>query len=148
MLSLNRPELELNSHNYLAFSPTATKRNFLVTSSISSSKNNSSNNFSSVLQSQMSKKPNYITLNMGSSGLSREDRNTKSLFIGQQKIDTLPESRINTIGRNYNSIGTTQGNIMTNNESVEEFGRELENAPPKESFIAKYSPKKARKTAK
>ena len=110
-LYLNKPDLEINQHSYLNYSPTKARKSSMA-------KGNHIRNYTS---------------------------NATSLLKDSAQTSYLTTQ--NTPVQSYIKLSSCKQEKYQKTETdVEEFSKELELNPRKESYIEKFSPKKRRST--
>jgi hypothetical protein len=128
-ISLDRPEFNYSSKGFLEFSPTNAKKNLMVTGNVfrnvqptkhltQDKKNYNGNN-------------NVITL----FNFSKNDNNTNN------------NNKNNNLNVNSNNGKQSYFSLNKNkvDESFDDFRNDLDTSPKKESYMAKFSPKKVRR---
>ena len=139
----------MNSKNYLEFSPTMTRKNSIITSSVMRNYSNS----------------NGVGVSSGSSFNRISKGNTSGNFIQSYSHKKKGESSFLPLGRHSLQSNSTlnfepskdRSSVLFNfdqrksikttgkqTESIEDFCKELDTNPRKTSYIEKFSPKKKR----
>lgn len=110
----------------MAFSPTATKTKFLISSDNLKQKNINSKKLSD--------------LNIKS--CKNDDINDENFFATNKNVSR----RVSILGNKQESLQKSNNQISSNlDDSVHKFASDLDKSPKKVSFIDKYSPKKGKR---
>lgn len=161
LVSLNKPDLQMNSKNYLEFSPTQNRKSSLVHGGIMKNYNFNlaGSNSTSNINNSAKYQSNFVS--KVSNGFSIKDSTTN--FIQSYNHKSKPEKEVNLItkpttysnnlvkdNKDKSSIllnfdVTDRTSMKTQNKqmgSIEEFCRDWDLKPKKNSYIDKFSPKK------
>jgi hypothetical protein len=148
LVSLNKPELQMNSKNYLEFSPTVARKNSIITSNVM--RNYSSSNGVSYGNS-FNKISNGNTTGNLIQSYSHKNKNESSFLpLGRHSLQSnstlnfAPSKNRSSILFNIDENKSGVKTTGKQTESIEDFCRELDTNPRKTSYIEKFSPKKKR----
>ncbi len=165
LVSLNKPDLQMNSKNYLEFSPTQNRKSSLVHGGMM--RNYSFNNIGSNRTSDINNSAKYQSYFVSklSNGISIKDSSNN--FIQSYNHKSKPEQKLNILSRpstfsnslindkkdktnillNFDSSDRKSVKTQTKQtESIEDFCKDWEIKPKKSSYIDKFSPKKKTST--
>jgi hypothetical protein len=165
LVSLNKPDLQMNSKNYLEFSPTMNRKSSLVHGGVmrNYSFNLGGSNSTTNINNSGKYQSNFVS--KLSNGISSKD--SSSNFIQSYNHKSKPEQKGNFLSRPSTLINSTvnekkdKTSMLLNfdvserksikpqtkqTESIEDFCRDWDNKPKKGSYIDKFSPKKKSST--